>query len=212
MVNEADEILFDSVKGIKREGFFTGSIITRCVDEFESIIFSDNIRISNEEGISINQALQVGFKLVNNKRSAFSEKKEITFSNDSKAIEYSILIPNEIMYQFDEGQFSETFPYTIRLLHTAGLYYEDYKNAINHLDFFTGEILKNPISLLMNGIILADRVVIDEAGDLVFYDCIIVGRDDKEHLSVSYEPLMNVQKEIASFQYIIILGIEELQL
>ncbi|MFW9950780.1 MAG: hypothetical protein ACFFKA_11735 [Candidatus Thorarchaeota archaeon] len=212
MSSENNGILYDSLKGVKKEGEFTGSIITRCADEFNSIIFSDNIKISGDEGISISQALQVGFKLAYNKRYAFSERKDLNFSMDLAPIEYSVLIPNDIMNQFDEGQFSETFPFTIRLLHTAGLYYEAYKYGINHLDFFTGEILKNPISLIMNGIILADRVVINEAADPVFYDCIIVGRDDKECLSASYEPLMNVKKLFASVQYIIILGIEELKL
>jgi hypothetical protein len=209
MSSENNEVLYDSINGIIKEGLYTGSIITRCIDEFNSIIFSDNIKISHNEGISINEGLRIGFKLTNNKKYAFSEKKENFLINNISTIEYSLMIPINIMSTFDEGQFSEAFPYTISLLHTAGLYYDDYEYSINHLDFFKGEILKNPISLLMNGIFLADRVVINEMGDPVFYDCLIIGRDDTEHLSVSYEPLMNVNKVFV--RYIIILGIEELK-
>jgi hypothetical protein len=209
MSSENNEVLYDSIKGVIKEGIFTGSIITRCTDEFNSIIFSDNIKISHIEGISINEGLHVGFKSTNNKKYAFSEKKENFLLNDVTTIEYALMIPTNIMTTFDEGQFSEAFPYTISLLHTAGLYYDDNEYNINHLDFFKGEILKNPISLLTNGIFLADRVVINEMGDPVFYDCLIIGRDDNEYLSVSYEPLMNVNK--AFVRYIIILGIEELK-
>jgi len=212
MSSENDGVLYDSAKSIKKEGNFEGSIITRCVDEFNSVIFSDNIKISGSEGISINNALQVGFKLIYNKRNAFSEKIGTLIIEDFSTVEYVIKIPYEIMTLFDEGQFSEAFPFTIRLLHTAGLYFDDYEHGMNHLDFFKGEILKNPISLIMNGIILADRVVINETGDPVFYDCLIIGRNEKENLSVSYEPLMNVKKLFASVQYIIILGIEELKI
>jgi hypothetical protein len=212
MSNENNGVLYDSIKSIKKEGNFEGSIITRCLDEFNSIIFSDNIKISDSEGISISNGLQVGFKLVYNKKEAFSEKNKTILINDLSTVEYAIMIPSEIMYLFDEGQFSDAFPFTIRLLHTAALYFDDYEYRINHLDFFKGEILKNPISLIMNGIILADRVVINETGDPVFYDCLIIGRNNKEYLSVSYEPLMNVKKLFASVYYIIILGIEELKL
>jgi hypothetical protein len=120
-------------------------------------------------------------------------------------------MPTDIMEVYDEGQFGDAFPYTLNLLHTAGLFLSDYEYGINHLDFFKGEILKNPISLIMNGIIVADRVVIDHRGDPVFYDCLIVGRDQDEELSISYEPLTNVKKSLANVIYIIILGIEELK-
>jgi hypothetical protein len=114
------------------------------------------------------------------------------------------------MQLYDEGQFSDAFPFTINMLHTAGLYLDDYQYGINHLDFFRGEILKNPISLIMHGIIIADRVVIDHHGDPVFYDCLIVGRDERDNLNVSYEPLTNVDDKVV--ESIIIIGIEELKI
>ena len=206
-----DNILFDSVKEIKLEGEFKGSIITKCNDDYNSIIFSDNITISNLDGIQIKEGLKVGFELIKNKISAFSRKNDFDWTANLNEIEYSVIIPHDIMEVYDEGQFGDAFPYTLNLLHTAGLFLNDYKHGINHLDFFKGEILKNPISLIMNGLIIADRVVIDHRGDPVFYDCLIVGRDNKEDLSISYEPLTNVKKSLGNVEYIIILGIEELK-
>jgi hypothetical protein len=203
-------ILFDAVNNILNEGEFRGSIISKCIDSSDSIIFSENITISRSEGIKITQGLRVGFEEVTYKRVAFSRKLDYDNNTQDISIEYSILIPEDVMHLYDEGQFSDAFPFTLNLLHTAGLYLRDPKNTINHLDFFKGEILKNPISLIMNGILVADRVVIDHRGDPVFYDCLIVGRDQDEKLKVSYEPLANVDDKVV--EYIIILGIEELKI
>ena len=52
----------------------------------------------------------------------------------------------------------------------------------------------------------------DERIDPVFYDCLIVGRDENGNLLVSFEPYMNVKKSLTDVKYIIILGIEELKL
>ncbi|MHA1293600.1 MAG: hypothetical protein ACTSQJ_13155 [Promethearchaeota archaeon] len=210
MIKEKDFVLFDKIKDIKREGSFNGSIIAKCRDEFNSIIFSDNLSIS-EDKITIMNGLIVGFEYVNNKKLAFSRKSNINNVNFSEIpIEYAVKIPEDIMEQYDEGQFSDAFPFTLNLLHTAGLYLNDYKYGINHLDFFKGEILKNPVALIFNGMCVADRVVIDHRGDPVFYDCLIVGRDQNEDLLVSYEPLTSVDDKLV--KYIIILGIEELKL
>ena len=203
-------ILYDSINNVLSEGEFKGSIISKCDDIYNSIIFSDNIKISEAEGISISQGLRVGFEEGLNKRNAFSRKIDYDQHNQDMSIEYSIMIPEDVMQLYDEGQFSDAFPYTLNLLHTAGLYLRDPDNKINHLDFFKGEILKNPISLIMNGILIADRVVIDHRGDPVFYDCLIVGRDKDGILKVSYEPLANVDDKVV--EYIIILGIEELRI
>jgi hypothetical protein len=210
MSEDDGNILYDSSKGIINSGDFSGSIITRCQDESDSLIFSDNIKISDSGSITINNGLKIGFKLNYNKKYAFSKVEDIIIDDDLSSIEYSILIPDSVMQLYDEGQFSDAFPFTINMLHTAGLYLDDYEYGINHLDFFKGEILKNPVSLIENGIIIADRVVINETGDPVFYDCLIIGRNEKDVLSISYEPLMNVKKPFANVIYIIILGIEEL--
>lgn len=199
-------VLYDSIKNIIVNGVFTGSIISKYKDK---IIFSDNIKVSDSDGISISDGLIVGFEEENDKKVAFSRKTEFfwKFGNDNP-LEYSVLIPDEIMDVYSEEQFSDAFPFTINLLHTAGLYLNDFNYGINHLDFFIGEILKNPVTLIENGMLVADRVVINDKGDPVFYDCLIVGRDQKDELKISYEPLTNVDDKVVKF--IIILGRESL--
>ncbi len=207
MNNLTDFVLYDSLNNKISDGKFTGSIISKCEDK---IIFSDNINISNSNEISISQGLIVGFEEKNEKITAFSKKSDFIWKNlEETPLEYSVLIPENIIEQYNQEQFTDDFPFTISLLHTAGLYLNDSISHINHLDFFKEEILKNPVSLIENGIIMADRVVISEIGDAVFYDSIIVGRDDKDEIKVSYETFVNVDDK--NVLYIIILGIEELK-
>ncbi len=212
-MNNNNFILFDSVKEIKQIGEFSGSVISKIVDPQNSIVFSDNIKITDINGISISDGLMVGFEDSFNETVAFSRKSNYEWNTyQDTSLEYSILIPDEIMQQYDEGQFSDAFPYTINMLHTAGLYLNDYKFKIDHLDFFKGEILKNPVSVVINGLCVADRVVVDHRGDPVFYDCLIIGRDEKDDLNVSYEPLLNLKVDDNIVKSIIILGIEELKI
>lgn len=212
-------ILCDNVKEYLVIGKYQGSIITKLKNN--SIIFSDNVEIksnvpvsslsiSQESEIIINNGLMVGFTRENGRETAYSQKEDFRWKNDIDSIEYCIKIPPHIMEQYDEGQFSDAFPFTLSLLHTAGLYLNDYKYGINHLDFVKGEILKNPVAMVFNGILIADRIVVDHREDVVFYDCLVVGRDESEELNVSYEPIANLN--YTNVQYIIILGIEELKL
>ena len=204
-----DIVLYDTSKEIKINGNFNGSIIS-VEKELNSIIFSDNIQISDNQ-IKISEGLMVGFE----ESVAFSKKSDFIWSNlEECTLEYIVLIPKELMDQYDESQFSDSFPFTINMLHTAGLYFDDseYNFKIDHLDFFKGEIIKNPVSLIFNGLTVADRVAIDQRGDPVFYDCIIVGRDQEENLKVSYDPFLNVKIDDKVVKYIIIIGIEELKL
>ena len=202
-----DFVLYDSLNKKISYGTYTGSIISKCEDK---IIFSDNMTISNSDEISISQGLVIGFDEVNEKTTAFSKKSDFAWRNlEESSLEYSVLISENIVDQYNREQFTDDFPFTINLLHTAGLYLNHADVEINHLDFFKNEILKNPVSLIENGIIMADRVVINEIGDPVFYDSIIVGRDDKDEIKVSYETFVNVDDK--NVLYIIILGIEELK-
>ena len=204
-------VLFDPVKGIKNNGEFVGSIISVNSEPLNSIIFSDNLKIS-DDSISISEALLVGFEDIYNDKIAFSRKSDFLWNDlQNCPIEYSVLIPKEIMDIYDEGQFSDAFPFTINLLHTAGLYLDESDFEIDHLEFFKGEILKNPISLVFNGFCVADRVAVDHRGDPVFYDCIIVGRDQNDDLKVSYDPILNIKIDDGALKYIIMLGIEELK-
>ena len=158
-MNNTDKIiLYDSINEIKNIGEFTGSIISKYKD---SLIFSDNIKITDSNGINISQGLLVGFEDISENKIAYSRKSDFSWENllDS-ALEYCVLIPNDIMELYSEGQFSDAFPFTINLLHTAGLYLNDYKKGVNHLNFFKGEILKNPVALIRNGVLVADRVVV----------------------------------------------------
>lgn len=211
-MKEENMVLYDRLNGIKVNGEFSGSIISRSKEENNPIIFSDNLQINGNK-ISISEGLMVGFEIINGKKTAFSKRLAFNWNlNETSMLEYCVKIPKDIMDQYDEGQFSDAFPFTLNLLHTAGLLLKDPNNkySINHLDFFFGEILKNPVALINNGMCVADRVVIDHRGDPVFYDCLIVGRDSEDALSVTYEPLANVDDDV--IKYIIILGIEELKL
>ncbi|MFX1385528.1 MAG: hypothetical protein ACFFBP_24200 [Promethearchaeota archaeon] len=207
MVNSPSFVLFDSLKNIVTTGEFKGSIISKCQDK---IIFSDSIKISDSEGINIPEGLLVGFEKTKNELYPISRKADFNWILEEIPLEYIILIPEDVMEQYDKGQFSNDFPFTINLLHTACLYLKNSKCGINHLDFFKGEILKNPVSMIRNGVIVADRVVIDDNGDPVFYDCLIVGRDKNDELKISYEHIINVDDKVVD--YIIILGVEELKI
>jgi len=203
----SDFVLYDSLNKKISNGTYTGSIISKYEDK---IIFSDNISISNSSEISISQGLVVGFDEENEKLTAFSRKSDFFWNNlEETPLEYSVLISDSVVDEYNREQFTDDFPFTINLLHTAGLYLNHTDKEINHLDFFKDEILKNPVSLIENGIIMADRVVINQMGDPVFYDSIIVGRDDKDEIKVSYETFVNVDDK--NILYIIILGIEELK-
>ena len=206
MTDSTDFVLYDALKNKITNGIFTGSIISKCQD---NIIFSDNLTISNSEEISISQGLIVGFEDRERKLTAFSKKSNFSWKILEKTpLEYAVQISENIMEQYNKEQFP--FPFTISLCHTAGLYLNNNRREIDHLDFFKNEILKNPVSLIEKGIIMADRVVINEKGDPVFYDCIIVGRDRSEEIKASYEVFVNVDDKNTLF--IIILGTEELKL
>ena len=205
MNDSTDFVLYDASKNRINYGSFTGSIISKCQDK---VIFSDNLTISNSKEISISQGFIVGFEDGDKKTSAFSKKSDFSWESfEETPLEYAVLISENIMEQYNKDQFP--FPFTISLCHTAGLYLNNNKGEIDHLDFFKNEILKNPISLIEHGIIMADRVVISDQGDPVFYDCIIVGRDDDDEIKASYEFFVNVDDKNVLF--IVILGIEELK-
>jgi len=205
MIDSTDFVLYDALNNKINYGNFTGSIISKCQDK---IIFSDNLAISNSEEISISQGLIVGFEDRERKLTAYSKKSDFSWINfEESPLEYAVLISENIMEQYNKEQLS--LPFTISLCHTAGLYHNNNRGEIDHLDFFKDEILKNPVSLIEKGIIMADRVVINEEGDPVFYDCIIVGRDNDDEIQVSYELFVNVDDKNVLF--IIILGTEELK-
>ncbi|MBY9005193.1 MAG: hypothetical protein KGD63_00360 [Candidatus Lokiarchaeota archaeon] len=204
---DTKNIIYDSVKNIRTHGKFNGSIIVMCKNEniilTDSLVYYDNI-------IEINKGLMVGFEsILANKKEAFSISSNFRFNLDEDTIDYSVLIPEDLVEKFDKERFSDAFPYTINLLHSAGLLLNENHLGMNHLDFFKGEILKNPIALIHNGICVADRVVIDESSNPIFYGTLIIGRNKKENLSISYESIVNVSDKL--IRYIIIIGIETIK-
>ena len=149
-MNENNIVLFDYIKNSRVKGEFSGSIISKFKEYVNYIIFSDNIKISEDNKVEISQGLMVGFERDVNKHLAFSKKDNFIWNNiEDCPLEYSVLISNEIMEQYDEGQFSDAFPYAITMLHTAGLYQKDPDVlSVNLLEFFQGEILRNPVCLI----------------------------------------------------------------
>ena len=106
-------VLFDKLKGVIAPGEFKGSIISKCKDEFNSIIFADNFEISEENGIKITEGLQVGFQDEETNKVAFSRKLNFNWETpDDSSIEYTVRIPDDIMDQYDEGQFGEEMEVT----------------------------------------------------------------------------------------------------
>jgi len=206
MLLDKDIVLYDKLHDIIIRESYNGSIISILDNKPVSIIFSDNISINNNE-VSFKEAMITGFDLKGSNMTAFSRKIK-NKSLNLNDFAYIIRVSDDIIEQFSDNKFSDAFPFTINLLHTAGLYLNNSAYHIDHLDFFKGEILKNPVAVIFNGICVADRVVINERGAPVFYDCLIIGRGNNEALSVSYEPLVNVDDKV--LEYIIILGIEEL--
>lgn len=200
-------IIYDSMRKIREFGEFNGSCVTKCKDN--NIIFSDKL-ISEENYLEIPKGLMIGFeKGSENEKEAFSKSSQFLYNLEKNEVDYSVLVPENVIERFDKERFSETFPYAINLLHSAGLYLSERNYKINHLKFFKGEILKNPVALIRNGVCLADRVVIDQQGDPIFYGTLIIGRDANNYLSVSYESIVNVDDEL--IDYIIILGIETIK-
>ncbi len=200
-------IIFDSIKSIKTYGKFNGSIIVKCKNE--NIILTDSINLK-DDSLEITKGLMVGFEsILPGKEEAFSMSSNYSYNLRDDSIDYAILIPEDLVEKFDKERFSDAFPYTINLLHSAGLLLNENQIKINHLDFFKGEILKNPIALIHNGICIADRVVVDQSGNPIFYGTLIIGRNKKGNLSISYESIVNVADKL--IKYIIIIGIEAIK-
>ena len=92
-------------------------------------------------------------------------------------------------------------------MQTACLYLDAGPYKIDHLEFVEGEILNRPVGITHdNGIILGDRLVIDEKGQLIFYDCLLIGRGEHSLIGQSYEHFSRVPLNFLSS--LILLGNE----
>ncbi|MFX1309331.1 MAG: hypothetical protein ACFE8C_06505, partial [Promethearchaeota archaeon] len=110
MKNSPNFVLFDSLNEILIEGEFIGSIISKYQDK---AIFSDNIKISKSGGIIISEGLIVGFERIGNNLNPISRNSDFNWTLDENPLEYSVLMPENAMEKYDQGQFSNDFPYTI---------------------------------------------------------------------------------------------------
>ncbi len=201
-----ENLLLDSEKGILKEGFHKGSIITKLKDGNNSIIFSDTIEITEE--VSRIDGLRVG---VDNDL-AVAEKGE--FEIHKSTILYSVKLDKEIVNSFDKARFNTSFPNITAFLHTSCLYNYSHRHPVNHLDFVIGEILSHPVALLhQDGILVGDIAVIDDKGYPVFYNAFLIKRTESPHpeelVSFTYEPIFRMN--IHFIKWIIILGAELLK-
>jgi hypothetical protein len=205
-------VLLDKKLNIKVIGNFKGSIITKVLDKNNSIIFSDAIKITDNNIEIKGLKIGTGGKLANSNQGNFIFK-------DTSKIHYSVKIDEETIQMFDGARFGASFPYMISLLNTHLLL--DNKHKINHTDFVLGEIINHPIGLSYNdSIIVGDRLVIDNFKNAIFYDAFIIKRNsvsdsdetisfENEPLEIVYEPIFRMN--INFFEYIINLGVENLK-
>ena len=80
-MNENNIVLFDYIKNSRVNGEFSGSIISKFKEYVNYIIFSDNIKISEDNKVEISQGLMVGFERDVNKHLAFSKKDNFIWNN-----------------------------------------------------------------------------------------------------------------------------------
>jgi hypothetical protein len=181
-------------------GQYSGGYITKLTGNSDALVFSDNLDITETE-IKIS-GLHVGFK--NGK--AYSHE-ETSVINDFGYIDYIIKLDSETISEFDAARFSASYPNIIRFLKTSCVFLDTDYRQINHLDFVAGEILNRPVAVTHNnGIIIGDRLVVDENKHLIFYDAILIGRDFNKKIQMTYEHFIMIP--LSSLRYIVLLGAE----
>ncbi|MHA1820909.1 MAG: hypothetical protein ACTSU2_16800 [Promethearchaeota archaeon] len=159
---------------------------------------------------------------------------------------YAVKIKEDVMQKFDDARFGLSFPFMISFLHSHILYKSPefiinqninennnkknlnrnpendiniVRKKIDNMQFLDNEIINHPIGLLKNGgIIIGDRLFIQEGRPPVFYDAILINLNnmglggnslDSESINQSFEPYISINTE--DFKYIIILGVEVLK-
>ncbi|HMF32387.1 MAG TPA: hypothetical protein VKK79_13280 [Candidatus Lokiarchaeia archaeon] len=203
-IEETDNFIIDSKQEIVRKGTYSGAIIIRPNNPFESLILADNLTIGDT--LQVDGGLLVGVR----GSEAFSREVNFEASPPFQTVDYAVQINPDIMESFDQGSLASSFPYTISFLHTALLWYQaPEENSINHLDFVRGEILARPVACdIEGGIIVGDRLVINQS-DTIFYNSFVVSRSDSTPLGVYYEPMLSMGERFLKF--IVILGSENLK-
>ncbi len=193
-------VIIDKNQNLRRFGEYSGGILTKLVGSTNSLIFSENLTLSEDPPNLVLKGLHVFFE-----NGKIHSKERESILTDFDKIDYCIQIKPELVKEFDSARFSAHYPHIVRFLTTTCLYL-DAEFKIDHLDFVSGEILNRPVGIGHdNGIILGDRLVIDEKR-LIFYDCILIGREENGHISQSYEHFLTIPLEFLSS--LILLGKE----
>jgi hypothetical protein len=179
-------ILYDYIPLEIKFGEFQGSIVTKLKPTTAPLIFSEYISI--EPGRVKLTGLMVG---LDGKKAYSSDKKDIEIRLNH--LDYCIQLAPSLTKEFDQSRLTATFPNILRMLHTACVYLETDQNIVNHLDFVTGEILNRPVAVTHNnGVIIGDRLVVEEGMELYIYDAIVINRDTRSQLFTTFEDYMSI--------------------
>jgi hypothetical protein len=201
-IEQSPYVIFDKNQKLKNYGEYSGGILTKLVGSTNSLIFSENLILSEDPPNLVVKGLHVFFS-----KGKIHSKEIESVINDFDRIDYSIKLNPELVAEFDSGRFTAHYPHIVRFLQTACLYLDADPYKIDHLEFVEGEILNRPVGITHdNGIILGDRLVIDEKGQLIFYDCLLIGRGEQSLIGQSYEHFSRVPLKFLSS--LILLGNE----
>lgn len=200
-IESSPDVIIDKNQNLKRFGEYSGGILTKLIGSTKSLIFSEKLILTEDPPNLIVKGLHVWFR-----NGEIQSKESESVITDFEEIDYSIQLKPELIKEFDSARFSAHYPHIVRFLHTACLYLDVDSYKIDHLDFVTGEILNRPVGITHdNGIILGDRLVIDDKR-LIFYDCILIGRDENQEINQTYEHFLTIPLKFLSS--LILLGNE----
>ncbi|MHA1475341.1 MAG: hypothetical protein ACTSQ5_09150 [Promethearchaeota archaeon] len=201
-IEQSPYVIIDKNQNLKRFGEYSGGIITKLIGSTNSLIFSEKLILSEDPQQLIANGLHVRFK--HGKIDSNEYESVIT---DFDKIDFCIQLKPELIREFDSARFLAHYPHIVRFLHTACLYLDADSYKIDHLEFVSGEILNRPVGVGHdNGIILGDRLVIDDNRRLIFYDCILIGRGVNGCINQSYEHFLTIPLKFLSS--LILLGNE----
>jgi len=204
-LTDDENFIVDPKRGIFRHGEYSGAILIKPHYPFEAIILVDNLKF--EEKVEAKEGLLIGV----HGEEAIAREINFEAAPPYHSLDYAVQISPEIIEMFDQGVLSSSFPYTISFLHTALLWNQQTEqHTVDHLDFVRGEILSRPVACDVDGgIIIGDRLVINQTGDPLFYNTFIVSRNEKVRAGVSYDPMYTIGERFLKF--IVILGSENLK-
>ena len=201
-------VIFDRLYGKKSFGKYTQSIIVKFSNTYPGILFGDKLNFEKDDetgdfAMELS-GLRIFFEKIN------THSKSVTMTLDKakimEQIDYAVLLGDDIVEGYDAGRFG-SFMTTIRFAKTQGLFYEMDDGKCDHRTFVSGEILNRAAAVMKNsGIIIADRLFINEnILTPTFFDAILISRDEKT-LNATYEPWYSC--EIDDLRMIALLGAE----